>query len=48
MAGGDGERAGRVVKGVKAVLRGAEGAAKAAGGARARVTETKVAVRVVV
>jgi len=44
----DVEKAEKVVKGVKAVLKGAEGAAKAAGGARARVTETKVAVRVVV
>ena len=43
----DVEKAEKVVKGVKAVLKGAEGAAKAAGGARARVTETKVAVRVV-
>jgi phenylpyruvate tautomerase PptA (4-oxalocrotonate tautomerase family) len=37
----------RELKGVKAVLKGAEGAAKAAGGARARVVETKVSVRVV-
>ena len=44
----DVEKAEKVVKGAKAVLKGAEGAAKAAGGARARVTETKVAVRVVV
>jgi Tfp pilus assembly protein FimV len=37
----------RELKAVKAVLKGAEGAAKAAGGARAKVTETKVSVRVV-
>lgn len=37
----------KAVKGAKAVLKGAEGAAKASGGARARVTETKVGVRVV-
>lgn len=37
----------REVKAAKAVLKGAESAAKASGGARARVTATKVAVRVV-
>ena len=37
----------RELKAVKAVLKGAEGAAKAAGGARARVTETRRSVRVV-
>ena len=37
----------RELKGAKAVLKGAEGAAKASGGARARVTATNRAVRVV-
>lgn len=43
----DVERVERDLKEVKAVLKGAESAAKAVGGARARVTATKVAVRVV-
>ena len=37
----------RELKAVKAVLKGAEGAAKAAGGARAKVVETRRSVRVV-
>ena len=43
----DVERAERAVKGAKALLKGAQDAAKAAGGARARVTETLRSVRVV-
>lgn len=44
----DVEKAERALKAEKALLKGAEGAAKAAGGARARVTATGRAVRVVV
>lgn len=47
LARADVERAERELKGVKAVLKGAESAAKAVGGARGKVVATKVAVRVV-